>query len=50
VSITPKDTFYQVIMNVRKAIEPNPANVRYLINFRAKPEGDYQFFPEDQPD
>jgi len=37
------------ISNLRKRLEPNPAKPIYIINFRGKPEGGYQFFPEGKP-
>lgn len=37
------------ISNLRKRVEPNPAKPIYIINFRGKPEGGYQFFPEGKP-
>lgn len=37
------------VSNLRKRIEPNPAKPIYIINFRATPEGGYQFFPEGKP-
>lgn len=40
------DSLYQVIMELRKKIEPNPARPRYLLTWRGRPEGGYQFFPE----
>lgn len=43
------NSLYQVILNIRKAIEPNLSQPRYLINWRGKPEGGYQFFPEGRP-
>lgn len=43
------DDLYQVIFGLRKKIEPNLSKPSYLINWRAKPEGGYQFFPEGKP-
>jgi len=37
------------ISNLRKRIEPNPTKPIYIINFRGKPEGGYQLFPEGKP-
>lgn len=37
------------VTNLRQKIEPNPSNPIYLINYRAKPEGGYQLFPEGRP-
>lgn len=42
-------SLYQVILTLRKAIEPNPSQPSYLITWRGKPEGGYQFFPEGRP-
>jgi DNA-binding response OmpR family regulator len=43
------DALYQVMVTVRRKIEPDPANPRYLITWRGRPEGGYQFFPEGKP-
>lgn len=43
------NSLYQVILTLRKAIEPNPSEPSYLITWRGKPEGGYQFFPEGRP-
>lgn len=43
------NSLYQVIFAIRKIIEPNPSEPLYLINWRGKPEGGYQFFPEGRP-
>jgi len=43
------DSLYQVIGGLRKKIEPNPAKPCYIINWRGRPEGGYQFFPEGRP-
>jgi hypothetical protein len=43
------NSLYQVILGLRKAIEPNPGKPVYLITWRGKPEGGYQFFPEGRP-
>jgi ribosomal 50S subunit-associated protein YjgA (DUF615 family) len=37
---------YQLIRQLRKKIEPNPASPRYIIRWSGDPEGGYQFFPE----
>lgn len=42
-------SLYQVILTLRKAIEPHPSEPSYLITWRGKPEGGYQFFPEGRP-
>ncbi len=44
------DALYQVIVNIRRKIEPNPSKPRYLINWRGRPEGGYQFFSEGKPE
>jgi DNA-binding winged helix-turn-helix (wHTH) protein len=36
------------IASMRKKLEPNPANPRYLITWHGRPGG-YQFFPEGKP-
>jgi DNA-binding winged helix-turn-helix (wHTH) protein len=43
------DSLYQMIMELRRKIEPNPAKPRYLITWRGKPEGGYRFFPDGKP-
>jgi hypothetical protein len=43
------DSLYQVIAGLRKKIEPLPARPCYILNWRGKPEGGYQFFPEGRP-
>jgi hypothetical protein len=44
------DALYQVVVTLRRKIEPDPAHPRYLITWRGRPEGGYQFFPEGKPD
>lgn len=41
-----EDRLYQLIRQLRQKIEINPAYPVYLVNWRGKPEGGYQFFPE----
>lgn len=43
------NSLYQVVLTIRKTIEPNPSEPSYLITWRGKPEGGYQFFPEGRP-
>lgn len=43
------DSLYQVIAGLRRKIEPLPARPCYLVNWRGKPEGGYQLFPEGRP-
>ena len=43
------DSLYQVIRELRKKIEPNPAKPCYIVTWRGRPEGGYQFFPEGRP-
>lgn len=40
------DSLYQVVKELRKKIEPDPGQPRYLLTWRGRPEGGYQFFPE----
>jgi hypothetical protein len=42
-------SLYQVVLTIRKVIEPNPSEPSYLITWRGKPEGGYRFFPEGRP-
>lgn len=44
------DRLYQVIKELRRKIEPSPPKWRYIINWRGRPEGGYQFFPEGRPE
>jgi hypothetical protein len=43
------NSLYQMMLTLRRKIEPNPSEPRYLITWRGKPEGGYQFFPEGRP-
>jgi hypothetical protein len=43
------NSLYQVVSTLRKTIEPNPSQPAYLLTWRGKPEGGYQFFPEGRP-
>jgi hypothetical protein len=43
------NSLYQVILTLRKTIEPDPSEPSYLVTWRGKPEGGYQFFPEGRP-
>ncbi|MEE8390037.1 MAG: hypothetical protein V3S14_04475, partial [Anaerolineae bacterium] len=43
------DSLYQVIRELRKRIEPDPAKPCYIVTWRGRPEGGYQFFPEGRP-
>lgn len=43
------NSLYQVIFNLRQAIEITPTEPVYLLTWRGKPEGGYQFFPEGRP-
>ena len=43
------DSLYQVIRTLRQKIEPIPSKPVYVVNWRGKPEGGYQFFPEGKP-
>lgn len=43
------ESLYQVIAGLRKKIEPVPARPCYIVNWRGKPEGGYQLFPEGRP-
>ena len=43
------DSLYQVIRELRKRIEPNPTQPCYIVTWRGRPEGGYQFFPEGRP-
>jgi hypothetical protein len=43
------NSLYQVVLAIRRAIEPTPSQPVYLVTWRGKPEGGYQFFPEGRP-
>lgn len=40
---------FQLIRQLRLKIEPNPGDPCYIINWRGKPQGGYQFIPEGRP-
>ncbi|MFO7539499.1 MAG: winged helix-turn-helix domain-containing protein [Chloroflexota bacterium] len=43
------DSLYQLVTRLRQAIEPNTADPQYLLTWRGRPEGGYQFYPEGHP-
>lgn len=43
------NSLQQVVSALRKKIEVDSANPRYVTSWRGKPEGGYQFFPEGRP-
>lgn len=43
------DSLFQVVRGLRQKIEPHPSQPVYVVNWRGKPEGGYQFFPEGRP-
>jgi DNA-binding response OmpR family regulator len=43
------EAVYQVIRGMRKKVEPEASNPHHIVNWRGKPEGGYQFFPEGRP-
>ncbi len=43
------ESLYQVVRELRKKIEPDPARPCYIVTWRGQPEGGYQFFPEGRP-
>ncbi|MCL4266939.1 MAG: winged helix-turn-helix domain-containing protein [Anaerolineae bacterium] len=43
------EALYQTIRGIRKKIEPDTAEPRYIINWRGQRQGGYQFFPEGRP-
>lgn len=44
------ERLYQVIKELRRTIEPTPPQWHYIINWRGRPEGGYQLFPEGRPE
>ncbi|KAA3663872.1 MAG: winged helix family transcriptional regulator [Chloroflexi bacterium] len=44
------ERLYQVIKELRRKIEPTAPQWRYIITWRGRPEGGYQFFPEGRPE
>lgn len=43
------ESLHQIVRGLRQKTEPNPSQPIYLVNWRGKPEGGYQFFPEGRP-
>ena len=43
------NSLYQVIFSLRQVVEPAPGKPAYLVTWRGKPEGGYQFFSEGRP-
>jgi hypothetical protein len=43
------EALYQVVRGLRRQIEPTPSQPRYVVNWRGRPEGGYQCFPEGRP-
>ncbi|MDJ0752848.1 MAG: winged helix-turn-helix domain-containing protein [Ardenticatenaceae bacterium] len=43
------DSLYQTIASLRRKIEPSPSHPQFIVNWRGKPEGGYQLFPEGRP-
>jgi len=43
------EALYQLVRGLRRKIEPDPSQPRYLINWRGSPEGGYRFFPDGHP-
>ncbi len=43
------DALYQVIRGLRRKIEPEPGQPRFVVTWRGRPEGGYQLFPEGRP-
>lgn len=43
------EALYQVVRGLRRKIEPEPGQSRYIVNWRGSPEGGYQCFPEGRP-
>jgi hypothetical protein len=43
------DSLYQLVTRLRQQIEVNTADPQYLLTWRGRPEGGYQFYPEGYP-
>jgi hypothetical protein len=43
------EALYQLVRGLRRQIEPTPSQPRYIVNWRGRPEGGYQCFPEGRP-
>jgi hypothetical protein len=43
------DSLYQLVTRLRQQIEPDTAEPQYLLTWRGRPEGGYQFYPEGHP-
>jgi hypothetical protein len=43
------EALYQLVRGLRRQIEPAPSQPRYIVNWRGRPEGGYQCFPEGRP-
>jgi len=41
---------FPLVRNLRQKIEAKPSDPRYIINYTARPEGGYQFYPEGRPE
>lgn len=46
---TRDDSLYQLITRLRQEIEPDTTTPQYLLTWRGRPEGGYQFYPEGHP-
>jgi DNA-binding response OmpR family regulator len=43
------EALYQLVRGLRRQIESTPSQPRYIVNWRGRPEGGYQCFPEGRP-
>ena len=43
------ESLYQVISGLRKKLETSMAQSNFIVSWRGRPEGGYQFFPEGRP-
>jgi hypothetical protein len=46
---TRDDSLYQLVTRLRQQIEPDTTSPQYLLTWRGRPEGGYQFYPEGHP-
>ena len=43
------EALYQLVRGLRRKVEVRPSRPQYIVNWRGRPEGGYQCFPEGRP-